>query len=192
MALLSKYLSGARMARLTPYIKGDILDIGCQHGQLKTKVADQIRSYTGLDMSSAAVAAAKELHPDATFLTLNIDEEIIPFEDAFDTIVMSAVIEHIFNLRMLGQSLAKALRPGGVVVLTTPTPFGNDFVHSLGASIGLFSKIAADDHIAIFNRKRCEVFANEFGLRLTRHRLFQLGCNQLAIIEKPAPGALAA
>ena len=71
------------------------------------------------------------------------------------------------------------------MVLTTPTPFGNDVVHCLGAKVGLFSSVAADDHIAIFNRKRPEIFAGEFGLELVEHRTFQVGCNQVAVLQRP-------
>lgn len=186
MALLSKYLSDARFARLAPHISGDVLDIGCQEGQLKARLGGAIASYTGVDMSETAVAAARLAHPGAAFHVLDIDKDPLPFEDAFDTIVMSAVIEHIFNLGLLGAGLSRALRPGGSIVLTTPTPLGNDVVHRLGAAIGLFSPAAANDHIVIFNKKRCEIFAEEFGLRLASHRLFQFGCNQLAILQKSA------
>lgn len=183
---LSSYLSDARMAKIVPHIRGNLLDIGCQRGQLRDQVADQIDGYTGVDLSNEMIAEARVLHPDVAFFTLDLDDEPLEFDSEFDTIVMSAVIEHIFNLKMLGNGLSNALKPNGRIVLTTPTPFGNDVVHRIGSSVGLFSKVAADDHIVIFNRQRCEIFANEFGLRLADYQRFQLGCNQLAVFEKPA------
>ena len=184
MGLLSKHLSDARLSRIKPFIHGDLLDIGCQRGQLGQLVADKITSYCGVDISADAIADARIQTPHAQFVALNIDQDPLPFENQFDTIVMSALIEHIFNLRLLGDGLSRALKPGGQIVLTTPTPFGNDIVHRIGAMLGLFSKAAADDHIVIFNRKRCEIFANEFGLKLSHYQSFQLGCNQLAVLEK--------
>ena len=76
------------------------------------------------------------------------------------------------------------MKPGGRLVITTPTNFGNDVVHRAGSLIGLFSKVARDDHISIFNRKRFEVFANECGLEVELYRFFQFGCNQLVILQK--------
>ncbi|WP_411817544.1 class I SAM-dependent methyltransferase [Hyphococcus sp. DH-69] len=184
MGILSKHLSDARLAKIKPYIQGDLLDIGCQRGQLGQLVDDQITSYTGVDISADAISAARNENPHAQFVALNIDQDPLPFREEFDTIVMSALIEHIFNLRLLGEGLSQALKPGGRIVLTTPTPFGNDVVHRIGAMLGLFSKEAADDHIVIFNRKRCEIFAQEFGLKLADYKLFQMGCNQLAVLEK--------
>ncbi len=69
------------------------------------------------------------------------------------------------------------------LLVTTPTPFGNDIVHRLGAAIGLFAKAAADDHIVIYNRQRFEILAKEFDLKLERYESFGFGCNQLAILR---------
>jgi hypothetical protein len=119
------------------------------------------------------------------FLLNNVIDRSRAAWPLFALFLRCAVIEHIFNLKHLGHGLALALRPGGRVILTTPTPFGNDVVHNLGAKLGLFSQVAVDDHIVIFNRKRLQIFAGEAGLVLAAHKLFQLGCNQFAILEKP-------
>lgn len=192
MALLSAYLARARRARILPHVRGDVLDIGCQHGQLCGHAADRIDRYVGVDLSESDIEQARRAHPEREFKVINVDDEPLGYDAAFDTIVMGAVVEHIFNLKHLGQGLARALRPDGHVVLTTPTPFGNDAVHRLGAMIGLFSQVAVDDHIVIFNRQRLKIFAHEVGLRLAKHELFQFGCNQVAVLEKPGSSSAVA
>lgn len=184
LGLLSGYLARTRYGRVAPLIVGDVLDIGCQHGLLKEQFADRIDSYVGIDIDEDAVRIARERHPECEFHRLDLDEEDLPFDARFDTIVMIAVIEHVFNLKRLAKGIARSLRPGGRLLLTTPTPFGNDVVHRIGSRLGLFSRVAADDHIVIFNRKRLDIFATEVGLSLLQHRTFQLGCNQLAVIER--------
>lgn len=186
MALLSSYLSSRRNAVIAPHVRGDVLDVGCQRGQLRDRLAGRIGRYVGIDLSEANLEEARRRHPDCEFRLLDLDDEPLGYEAEFDTIVLVAVIEHVFNLKHLGRNLARALRPGGRVVMTTPTPFGNDVVHRLGAALGLFARTAANDHIVIFNRKRFEIFAGEVGLVLTEHRRFQLGCNQMAILQRPA------
>jgi hypothetical protein len=54
-----------------------------------------------------------------------------------------------------------------------------------GGYLGLFSKSAIDDHIVIYNHHRFKILAHEVNLRLKSHTYFQMGCNQLAILQKP-------
>jgi hypothetical protein len=85
--------------------------------------------------------------------------------------------------------VVNALKPGGIVVMTTPTPFGNDIVHRLGASLGLFAKAAVDDHIVIYNHHRFSLMAIEVGLQLKSYQTFQFLCNQIVVLSKGAgPG----
>ncbi len=58
---------------------------------------------------------------------------------------MIAVIEHLFNQKFVMDEVSNVLKPGGKVVVTTPTPFGNDVVHRVGATLGLFAKTAMND-----------------------------------------------
>jgi 2-polyprenyl-3-methyl-5-hydroxy-6-metoxy-1,4-benzoquinol methylase len=185
MSLLSGYLGRKRQTITAAYVRGDVLDIGCQQGQLRELLASQLNRYVGIDRQVEDVLEAKQRYPDSEFRVLDIDDEPLGYDAEFDTIVLIAVIEHIFNLKYVGKNIARALKPGGSVVLTTPTPFGNDVIHRLGAGLGLFSPEAADDHIAIFNRKRIAIFAKEAGLVVSEHRRFQLFCNQIAILRRP-------
>lgn len=184
MALLSKLLHKQRYAKVASFIRGDVLDIGCQQGQLNSLFGEKISRYVGIEISRECVKQAEVIHPKAEFHVIDVDEDHVPFVCEFDVVTMLAVIEHIFNLKILGKMLYEALRPNGIIVLTTPTPFGNDIVHKIGSKFGLFSKIAADDHIVIFNKKRLEIFANEFGFSLVLYEQFQFGCNQIAILKK--------
>lgn len=190
MSLLSGHLVRKRQAVIASYVHGDVLDVGCQQGQLFGLLTSQIGRYVGVDREPGDILEAKRRYPSSEFRVIDIDEEPLGYCEEFDTIVLMAVIEHIFNLKHLGRSIARALKPGGSVVLTTPTPFGNDFIHRLGSVLGLFSPKAADDHIAIFNRKRIALFAKECGLAVVEHRRFQFLCNQIAILKRPGSASL--
>ncbi len=185
MPLLSPKIAEMRVQKIAPYINGDVLDVGCGQCNLRRRFADQMTSYTGVDYDNALIENARKAFPGDRFQLHNIDDAPLPFDAEFDTVILTAVIEHIFNLGLLGQGIARSLRPGGKAIITTPTPFGNDVVHRFGSMIGLFNPVAVDDHIAIFNKKRLEIFAAEFNLKLAEHRWFQLGCNQIAVLQKP-------
>ncbi|WP_332913953.1 class I SAM-dependent methyltransferase [Algoriphagus boritolerans] len=122
------------------------------------------------------------------FFTIDLDKDEIPKENQYDTILLIAVIEHIFNLKFLFEQIHDLLKDDGKVIITTPSPFGNDFVHKIGTQLGLFDKEGGqDDHIVIFNKKRLQILANEVGLEVNKYQKFQLGCNQLVVLKKVYP-----
>jgi SAM-dependent methyltransferase len=186
--LLSKYLSQKRAKMAKPYLKGHILDIGC--GPARNLEILKINnlpydSYTGIEYDKDQVKLLKTEYPDSDFFSVDLDSESLPFDKKFDTIILLAVIEHIFNLKFLFQQLEDHLSDNGQIVLTTPTVFGNDFVHKWGASLGFFDKQGGqDDHIVIFNKKRLQVLGEEVGLKLSYYKKFQFGCNQLAVFNQ--------
>jgi len=184
MALLTNYLIDARMSRIAPHIRGDVLDLGCGRAEILDKYATKLDNYCGVEYSEEAVQSLRKAHPEATFFARNLDQDRLELGRQFDCILMVALIEHLFNQKHVMDEVASVLKPGGTIVLTTPTPFGNDVVHRLGATVGLFAKAAVDDHIVIYNHHRLKLLAKEIGLKLTRYYTFQLGCNQFATFTK--------
>lgn len=186
--LLSPYLRNKRTSMVLPYLKGDILDIGCGPGRNLELLKERnlpFYSYTGIEIDENLVKILSVKYPDSKFHKVDLDSEKIPVNQQFDTIVLLAVIEHVFNLKFLFSQLADLLKPDGRIILTTPTPFGNDIVHRIGTSFGLFDKEGGqDDHIAIFNKKRLEILGEEVGLSIKNYKTFQLGCNQIAVYQK--------
>lgn len=186
MALLSGIIQKQRYAQIASYIRGDVLELGCGSGSyLLTNYSSSIGSYCGVERSARQIERLRERHPGFAFFQLDLDRDPLSLDQKFDCVMMIALIEHLFNQRFVMDQIARVLKPGGIVVITTPTPFGNDLVHRLGAGIGLFAKSAVDDHIVIYNRLRFGILADETGLHLKHHEYFQLRCNQMAILEKP-------
>jgi len=184
MALMSRYLAEARIKRAGPYIEGDVLDLGCASGEILRDFGHCITSYTGVDYDERFIEELKTDNPGSTFLACNLDDESLEFDRAFDCVVMLAIVEHLFNQKLVFTQVRQLLRPGGRVVITTPTPFGNDVVHRLGAAIGLFAKSAVDDHIVIYNRHRFTILADEVGFEVERYESFQFGCNQFVVLAR--------
>lgn len=185
MALLSKFIAKQRYTKIAPYIKGDVLDLGCGNAQVLGSYGLKISSYCGIERSAQQIEKLKQKYPGASFFQRDLDCDRFEINRKFDCVLMIALIEHLFNQKIIMDEIVQVLRPGGIVIITTPTPFGNDVVHRLGSAIGLFAKSAVDDHIVIYNRHRFKILANEIGLKLKHHKYFQVYCNQMAILEKP-------
>jgi len=142
-----------------------------------------IDHYLGVEFGQAHVDQLSNQFPGAVFIKRDLDKEPLSIGRTFDVILMIAVIEHIWNQRFLFDQIIKMLNPSGKIIITTPTFFGNDIIHPLGAKIGIFAQTAVDDHIVIYNRRRFKNLAREFGLLLSVYKRFQFFSNQVAVLE---------
>jgi len=182
MARLSKYLKHVRIAKVLACIQGSVLDIGCGDAPILDHLG-RIEVYCGVELCAELVESAARRYPEHTFLCLDMDEDRIEIEQRFDTVLMVAFIEHIYNQKHLFTEVLRHLKPDGRIVITTPTPLG-DLVHRCGTRLGFFSRAAEDQHPIIFSKRRFQVFAAQFGLEIEKYRRFQSGCNQLVVLKR--------
>lgn len=169
---------------VAPYIRGDVLDVGCGEGRLLEYCRERISSYCGIDRSRAIIDELARRYPEHRFEMADIEEGPLDLGMQFDVVAMVAVVEHVLNQKRLFEQARDALRDGGVIVVTTPTPWGNDIVHRSGAALGLFSPEAAADHCVVYNRQRFTLLASRVGLRVKAYKRFEFGCNQLVVLER--------
>ncbi len=187
MGILSARIRRQRMLMAAPYIRGAVLDLGCGEAAMLELFGDRMESYTGVEQAPGRARKLAKRHPGHVFVHRDLDDDPLGFDAQFDVALLIAVVEHVYNQKHLFREVVRALKPDGRIVITTPTPFGNDVAHRIGARLGLFSPGAAEDHVVIYNRRRFEILARDFGLELERYQRFQCGCNQLAVLRRKAP-----
>jgi len=104
----------------THYARGWLLDLGCGY-QPYRDLFDHVECYVGVDL------------PPNGQVDLYGDVMALPFQDAvFDTVLCNQVLEHVPVPARLMAEAARVLKPGGVLLLTTPQTWGlhlepNDF-----------------------------------------------------------------
>ena len=112
--LLKAYVAAA------DWIKGDLLEVGCGEGRGIDSVLPKVDSYTAIDKIEAALVKLRARYPQARFESGNIPP-LAPFADAsFDCVITFQVIEHIENDRFFLEEIHRVLKPGGLLLLTTP------------------------------------------------------------------------
>lgn len=90
-----------------------LLDIGCGTKPYRRRLS--ARRYIGIDLPTYGPQAADIF---GTALQL-------PFRDAsYDAVLCTQVLEHVPNPGRLLQEIARLLKPGGVLILTTPQTWG--------------------------------------------------------------------
>lgn len=145
-----------------------ILDVGCGGGfflvYLDRSLPATISHYTGIDWRAASLRARfagnRIYH---RFKNVNLDEEWN--EGTFDVVVCLEVIEHLMNDDGLMMKLARSLKPGGRLFLTTPS---SPFVEAMGEQIPGFSDTSPTQdggHVRSgYVRAQLEVLARKHGL----------------------------
>jgi len=102
-----------------------LLDVGCGNGSMCKEIKasrPDLRVY-GTELSQSGVAVASKDPRGVTFREGSAYDSftsIFPEEKHFDAIMSVEVVEHLFEPRRFVASAADALRPGGILVLTTP------------------------------------------------------------------------
>lgn len=88
---------GPMYTAVRPYMKGEVADLGCGNGYIGNDIGAR---YHGIDISVRGIDRAKGYNPEGDFHVG--DARNTPWQNRqFDTVLMTAVIEHFENYRPL-------------------------------------------------------------------------------------------
>ncbi len=96
-----------------------VLELGCGSGLPMTAALAGAREVTGVDISPAQVARARENVPKATFIAADMTALDLP-DDSFDAVVAFYALTHVPRSELAGL-LARIhgwLKPGGLLIAT--------------------------------------------------------------------------
>jgi 2-polyprenyl-6-hydroxyphenyl methylase/3-demethylubiquinone-9 3-methyltransferase len=113
---------GAERSDRRPLAGKRALDVGCGAGLLTEPLARMGAAATGLDAAPENIAAAR-LHADGQGLAIDYragSVEDLGDGEIFDLVCSMEVVEHVSDPAAFVAGLAKALAPGGLMLLSTP------------------------------------------------------------------------
>lgn len=99
----------------------DVLDIACGEGYGSAFLAESARSVVGVDVDGGIVAHAEKIYPKSNLRFMCGDCAAIPLPDAsIDCVVSFETLEHHDRHEEMLQEIKRVLRPGGVLIISTP------------------------------------------------------------------------
>lgn len=178
--VLSRYKFAAKIA----CAGSDVLELGCSEGIGTAILAESARSYTGVDLDTEAIGAARQ-NWDQSAIRFIEDDFLGKAYGKFDSVVSLDVIEHIpfVHEDEFFETLVKNLTDEGVVVIGTPNQSAS--VHASAAS--------REGHINLYSAERFRHTMERFfhsvflfgmndeivhvGFEPMAHYLLTVGCN---------------
>ena len=97
----------------------DVLEAGAGEGYGADLIAGVARRVIGLDYDETAVAHVKACYPRVDMRHANLVDLPLP-DAAVDVVVNFQVIEHLWDQARFVAECARVLRPGGVLLMSTP------------------------------------------------------------------------
>lgn len=96
-----------------------VLDAGCGEGYGASILAGRAKSVLGIDLERDVIDHAVERYPNVRFEVGDLSTLAFP-AGTFDAVVSFQVIEHLQSPRGFVTECARVLRPGGLLILSTP------------------------------------------------------------------------
>ena len=178
---LDRALAALRRRQVEAHVpaNGVVVDLGCGfNGDLLVRLAPRIRTGIGFDLSVASSVAPANvtLHQGAADDPLPLDNSSV------DLVTCLAVIEHVHRPATLFAEARRVLRPGGVLVVTTPATTAKPLLELISRRLRLIDPTEIDDHERYYSpdllRQELERAGFERnGIRVSR---FELGLNLVA------------
>lgn len=98
-----------------------VLDIACGEGYGSNLMATVAENVTGMDIDKATIEKAKQKYKKDNIIFLDADAENIPVTShTYDMVVSFETLEHVKNLSQMIRECKRVLRPGGLLIISTP------------------------------------------------------------------------
>jgi 2-polyprenyl-3-methyl-5-hydroxy-6-metoxy-1,4-benzoquinol methylase len=157
-----------RILKTYPWVHS-VLDAGCGNGNLVGRLSHEGYTVTGVDTSQSGVALARQAWPHASFRVASVYEDLHAALGAtFDACVGTEVVEHLYDPRAFVRRAHEILRPGGLLVLSTPY---HGYIKNLALAVtgrldAHFTALWDGGHIKFWSRKTLTTLLNERGFEI--------------------------
>jgi len=154
--------------------EAQVLDLGCGNGALAAMLARWGYRPVGVDPSSSGIHVARQQSPHLMFHQASADPtELASLElPAFDVVLSTEVVEHVYTPRRWAAAAYSVLKPGGVLICSTPYHgyLKNCALACSGKLDAHFTALWDGGHIKFWSRRTLTALLQEAGFEVTAFR----------------------
>ena len=184
--LFEKFLGYLRYLKIAKYIwvgdrKPVWVDIGCGYdGRFLRSISKRIHKGYGFD-----IRANEKDYGNVRIVNNRRFNGDLPLKSAVvDRVSLLAVLEHLPFDTMLVTEAARVLKPGGLLIMTTPTPLSKPLLEFLSYKMHLISEGSIREHKHYYNEKELRDILERENLEFVSYKKFQFGMNEIIVGRK--------
>jgi 2-polyprenyl-3-methyl-5-hydroxy-6-metoxy-1,4-benzoquinol methylase len=160
-----------------------VLDLGCGNGAFTAELSKAGLQATGSDCSTTGLSLARAHYSSIPFFHHDLSEPLGESHTAsYDAVTAVEVIEHLLLPRLLLRSALAALKPGGLLIVTTP--FHGYWKNLALALTGSFDNhwhpLRDYGHVKFFSKNTLSALFHEQGLEMA----FFQGVGRIPVLAK--------
>lgn len=143
-----------------------VLDLGTADGLMLSMIKNTYPSAqcVGIELTKELI----ETNTDKNIFILQGDVNSLPVSSGTaDIVVATAVIEHLLNPEQFLEEVKRVLRPDGLIILTSPSPFWERVATWIG-------HLSDDEHCNVMNLRELDSLFNAVGYEILEQKKFML------------------
>jgi SAM-dependent methyltransferase len=152
-----------------------VLEIGCGNGNLLASLKPE--PGVGVDLSSEMIALAKEIHPELRFVVASAED--FKVEEKFDYVVLSDILNDVWDVQTLFEHLKPFLNANGRVLINVHSRLW-EFPLTLAEKLGLSKPGLGKNWLTVSDINNLMNLSGFESIKNTHEILFPIGIPLLA------------
>jgi 2-polyprenyl-6-hydroxyphenyl methylase/3-demethylubiquinone-9 3-methyltransferase len=170
-----------------------VLDVGCGTGHWAAHFAARGCQAVGIDPSATGIEIGRAAHPEVRFEQTEATEDLLGVlgEKPFDLVISTEVVEHLYDPPGWATGCYKALRPGGLLIASTPYHgwLKNVVIALAGKSDFHHDALRVGGHIKFFSKRTLHTLLSDAGFTDIRFRgagrMRYMWCSTIVAARRP-------